>query len=128
MDWDLEFAVRPSSGLQIYNAIYKDQRIVYELGMQDTLSSYAGYTPSQANSVYFDAAWGMGTSLYELKAGSDCPYTAHFFDTEFYIEGAAKTTKNSVCVFEQDLAFPLHRHYDTDFVGELILIIILKVY
>ena len=70
-----------------------------------------------ASTVYLDSSWGLGTSLFELVAGSDCPYNAEYFNFTFYNGANPVTIRNSICIFEQDLAWPTRRHYDSDFVN-----------
>jgi len=117
-DWEFEFSTRPTTSFNIWNAVYKNKRIAYEISMQDTLSSYAGLTSAaQSRTIYQDPAWGLGTSFFELGAGVDCPTTAQFLDYDAYYSDGVHRFRNSICVFEMDLGIPLKRHYETDFAG-----------
>ncbi|XP_031574868.1 amiloride-sensitive amine oxidase [copper-containing]-like [Actinia tenebrosa] len=104
--------------MEIYDIKFKGERIVYELSLQEAMSTYTGYFPSQSYNYYLDSNWRMGMYNYELVPGIDCPKTATFFNLTHMIGTAsAVTMKNSVCVFEQNRAIPLRRHYDSDFAG-----------
>lgn len=110
MGWDLDVNIRASAGLGLWNVKFLGERIAYELSLQDASASYSSIQPCQSLSTYLDAAWGMGSSSYELKAGVDCPAHAAFLDVTQYIGGAPTIFKNALCIFEQDLSIPIARH------------------
>uniref|UniRef100_A0A8C5PIS0 Amine oxidase n=1 Tax=Leptobrachium leishanense TaxID=445787 RepID=A0A8C5PIS0_9ANUR len=116
--WSFAFRSSTSSGLHFFDIKYNDERIAYELSLQEAISFYSGVTPGALQTKYMDSGWGMGSSNYELAKGIDCPETAtyqdmyHLYDTDKPIR-----YKNSLCIFEMPTGIPLRRHYDSDFNG-----------
>ena len=116
LDWSFQVAVRQTCGPQLWDIRYKGERIVYELSLQEAEAAYGGASVISANSIYADAAWGMGRSLYEQVPGADCPTTGKLLDLVQY--SASSPTgitrfKNAICVFENNANIPIRRHYDT---------------
>ena len=111
--WEFSFHVNPFIGLQIFNSKFGGERIAYELGLQEVLVFYSGYGPAQSVTNYYDSGWLIGVDCMELVRGVDCPETAVFIDT--YTMG--KTSKNSICIFENNGAIPMRRHYANNFEG-----------
>ena len=118
MGWSFCFRARTSSGIQLFDIKFKGDRIVYELSPQEAEAFYSGWAPKPMFTNFLDTAWNMGSMMFELLRGVDCPNTATFFDlTHFIGVKDPAVYKNAVCVFEQDMGIPLRRHYDTDFKG-----------
>lgn len=112
MHWDFNFKMRPSTGLQIFDVRFQEERIAYEISLQDAAVFYSGFGPVQGTSNYFDASWMMGATCNELVPGVDCPETAVFFDVDFLTNSHKPwKIKNSVCVFEDTANMPLRRHF-----------------
>lgn len=67
-------------------------------------SAYGAEDLSQANTVYLDSHWGIGSSVRELVQGVDCPMTAAYMDAATFFKGSSKVNihKNAVCVFEHN--------------------------
>ena len=85
LGWSFYIGTRPSTGLQFYDVNFKGERIVYEMGLQDSTAQYTGSRPViQSITNYMDNGWDMGRSMYELKHGVDCPYTATYLNYTFY--------------------------------------------
>lgn len=117
MHWDFDFKMRPSTGLQVFDVRFQEERIAYEISLQDAVVFYSGYGPVQGTSMYFDASWMMGATCNELVPGVDCPETAVFLDADFLTNTQDPwRIKNSVCIFENTGNIPLRRHY-TNFPG-----------
>lgn len=118
MHWDFNFKMRPSTGLQIFDVRFQEERIAYEISLQDAVVFYSGYGPVQGTSNYYDASWMMGASSNELVSGVDCPETAQFFDADFLTNSHNPwRIKNSVCIFEDTGNIPLRRHYTNSLNG-----------
>ena len=118
MGWSFDFRVRTSSGLQLYDIRFNNERIVYEVSLQEALAFYSGWNPTRMHMNYLDDAWKMGSSAFELVRGVDCPETATFFDLWHYLDtGKPRKYSNAVCVFEMNNGLPLRRHFNDDFVG-----------
>ena len=118
MKWSFDFRSRSSTGVQLFDIRFDEQRIVYELSLQEAAAFYSGWSPMQMVTDYVDAAWGMGHSKFELVPGIDCPSSASFFDAVHFVGGSEPAKfKNSLCLFEVDLGLPLRRHFDNNFDG-----------
>ena len=117
MLWSFNFRVETTTGIQIFDIRFNGDRIIYELSLQEAISFYSGYYPTQSTSGFLDSNWRMGFSSYEMVRGIDCPSTATFFD-HLHLIGFAepKKIRNGVCVFELNMGMPLRRHYDSNFV------------
>ena len=58
------------SGVTLYDVRFKGERILYELGLQEALSQYAGSDPVQGAARYLDSFWGMGGTMFEMVPGT----------------------------------------------------------
>ena len=58
------------TGLTLYDIRFDGERILYELGLQEALSQYAGSDPVQGAARYLDSFWGMGATMSELIPGT----------------------------------------------------------
>lgn len=103
------------AGITFHDIRFRNERVIYELALQDAYASYSGTTPIQALSQYSDAGWGMGYSNFKLIPGVDCPAHATFLSTSHFVDGASNTNVNSVCVWEHPEEVAIMRHYDQDF-------------
>jgi diamine oxidase len=114
LGWDMHIGYTFVQGTHFNDIRFRDERIIYELSMQDAYASYSGMMPLQALSQYSDGGWGMGRSNFELMPGIDCPAFATMFDTHYFAEGKSGVNKNSVCIWEQPENMAVMRHYDQD--------------
>ncbi|KAH3855841.1 amiloride-sensitive amine oxidase [copper-containing]-like [Dreissena polymorpha] len=115
MHWDFDVRMRPSTGLQIFDVRFQSERILYELSLQDGVVFSSGYSPGQMMSDVYLTSWMIGASSFELARGIDCPDTAAFVDVHHFVDSSEPLLyRNSICVFEQDPAIPLRRHYAND--------------
>ncbi|XP_078518888.1 diamine oxidase [copper-containing] isoform X2 [Lissotriton helveticus] len=116
--WNFAFRIRLSTGLQLFDIKYNDERIAYELSIQEAIAFYGGATPAAMQTKYIDSGWGMGNENFELAKGIDCPEVAtyqdiyHFYDTDKPVR-----YKNALCIFEQPSGLPLRRHFNSNFNG-----------
>ncbi|KAH7028197.1 copper amine oxidase [Microdochium trichocladiopsis] len=104
-------------GLQFYDVKFKNERILYELSMQDAIAQYAGNNPFQASTAYMDRHYGIGGLLNRLVPGYDCPYHATYLNADFSYLLKAVTTNNSICIFEADIGTPITRHFEPSVPG-----------
>lgn len=58
------------TGVTLYDVRFKGERILYELGLQEALSQYAGSDPVQGAARYLDSFWGMGATMFEMVPGT----------------------------------------------------------
>ena len=115
MAWSFDFRVDSNFGMQIFDIRFNEDRIVYELSLQEAVATYAGYHPYQYWNNFLDGNWALGMRTYEMVRGIDCPPTATFFDlVHFGGSGKPEKKRHAVCVFELNTGIPLRRHFEND--------------
>ncbi|TLD18700.1 hypothetical protein E2P81_ATG11610 [Venturia nashicola] len=106
MGFSFYMGVSQQLSLALFNINFDDERIIYELQMQEAIALYASNDPLRSNTFYLDSTalqnTGFGGGLNKLVPGWDCPETALYLDTPF--------NNGSICIFERDAGFPLARH------------------
>eukprot|EP01137_Pigoraptor_chileana_P005632 Opistho-2@48963 len=123
MDWRIHVGNNFEAGVRLMDVSFKGERIAYEMSFTEAAASYAsGFSPSQGNTFYLDSAWGLGSAMYELLPGLDCPEHASFLDLYFVEEGTLVRRRHAVCIFEEDLAKPSIKHFDNDFDGSYVFV------
>lgn len=119
MKWNMNIRMRTSTGLQIFDIRFNDERIIYELSFQELAIFYSGYGPVSDQINTFGSSFIMGAKTTELIPGVDCPETSTFLDSDhFYNNHKPHRTKNSICIFEDHAHIPIRRHFSTDKEGE----------
>ncbi|XP_060064118.1 putative amine oxidase [copper-containing] [Ylistrum balloti] len=113
MGWKFYYRMSPVSGPQIYDVRFRDERIAYEISLQEIVVFYAGSKPSQMLAEYFDSCTLIGIQDKGLVPGIDCPAHATFMDTTFVAESSKEPIrfKNAFCLFEHNSGYPLRRHH-----------------
>uniref|UniRef100_A0AAV2LQ17 Amine oxidase n=1 Tax=Knipowitschia caucasica TaxID=637954 RepID=A0AAV2LQ17_KNICA len=112
MDWSFAFGLSSLTGMRVFDVRFKDERVLYELSVQEAMSVYGSVTPGMGMTKFLDSSIGIGRFAHELVRGVDCPYEATYVDTYRYIDVAeAGRYRNSICVFELSLGQPLRRHF-----------------
>lgn len=115
--WSFNFRSRTATGLQLFDVIFQDGRIAYEIGLQEAAVFYSGHSPEMSTMTFYGSSWLLGASAHELVPGVDCPPTAHFLDTFHFVDTPSpRRHRHSVCIFEHNDGIPLRRHYTTDHV------------
>ena len=112
MDWSFHFSLDTPTGFQLFDIRFRNDRVAYELGIQEAAVTYSGYNPTQSAANLFDRSWNMYT--YELIKGVDCPEGAVYFDVHSVYAGFPSHMRNAACLFEWNTGIPLRRHYDSD--------------
>ena len=79
MGFEFYMAFSAVTGVTLYDVRFKGERILYELGLQEALSHYAGSDPVQGAAKYLDSFWGMGAKMFELVQGS--LHFSHYIQT-----------------------------------------------
>lgn len=106
MGFSFYMGVSQTLSLALFNIEFDNERIIYELQMQEAIALYASNDPLRANTFWMDSSaipnYGFGRGLNRLVPGWDCPQTAAYLDTPF--------NNGSICIFERDAGFPLARH------------------
>ncbi|KAJ6784037.1 hypothetical protein PWT90_00324 [Aphanocladium album] len=131
--FEFYLAFSQAAGLALFDIRFQNEKILYELGLQEALSHYAGKDPVQGAAKYLDSAWGMGATMFELVPGMlsaraiieeilkflgyDCPDDAQFMDVQFSVRTQMVTHRNAICFFEHKADYPLQRHSTDSYVS-----------
>lgn len=75
--FEFYIAFTGATGLTLYDIRFQGERIIYELGLQEALSQYAGSDPVQGAAKFLDSFWGMGARMFELVPGTLQPHPAY---------------------------------------------------
>ncbi|ELK05181.1 Amiloride-sensitive amine oxidase [copper-containing] [Pteropus alecto] len=117
-DWSFAFRLRPTTGLQVLNLLFRGERVAYEVSVQEVLVLYGGHTPAGMQTKYLDGGWGLGTLSHELAPGLDCPETATFLDAVHHFDADDPILyPRALCLFEMPTGVPLRRHFNSNFSG-----------
>ncbi|KAK3583568.1 hypothetical protein CHS0354_026159 [Potamilus streckersoni] len=112
-NWRFRWKVNLSNGPRLFDIRFKEEKIVYELSLQEIAVIYTGHNPVFATAGLADSSEGLGIRMGSLVPGVDCPSHASFLDVRIssgdFLEGA--DYPNSICVFELSTGLPLRRHY-----------------
>ncbi|XP_057316443.1 amiloride-sensitive amine oxidase [copper-containing]-like [Hydractinia symbiolongicarpus] len=111
-DWQFNYMVQASTGPAIFDVRFKNQRIAFEISLQEASSLYATGSPRIYFSNILDSTWSLGKS-HSLIKGVDCPQNAAYMDVSLHLYASKKavTVENAVCVFENNANIPLRRHH-----------------
>lgn len=110
MGWTFYFTSYISGGTFLYDVRFRNESVMYELGLNEALSHYAGDDPLQGGQEFLDAAFGMGRLSFQLVPGYDCPAYADYVDLDFHFGGKKWSNKNAICIFEYTADHLLQRH------------------
>lgn len=111
-EWSFAFGLSALTGMRVFDVRFQDQRIVYELSVQEAMSVYGSVTPGMMMTKFLDSSIGIGRFAHELVRGVDCPPEATYVDTFRYIDVPAPVRfRNSICIFELNTGQPLRRHF-----------------
>ncbi|XP_033750465.1 putative amine oxidase [copper-containing] [Pecten maximus] len=115
MRWSFDFRMSSAYGPQVYDIRYDDQRIIYEVGLQELCVFYSANNPAQMFADLFDSYYLIGANASPLVPGVDCPSHATFMDASFLKEGSDEpiTTRNVFCIFELNTGYPHRRHFNS---------------
>ena len=111
LDWKFNFLVQSSSGPALFNVQFKNQRIAYELSLQEASSFYSTGYPLFSSSNTLDSSFGGMGKAASLVKGIDCPQQSIYQDVVVYFDGVIKHVKDAICIFEQNPSVPLRRHH-----------------
>ena len=111
MFWEFDFRMATVKGPQLYDIRFKNERIAYELSLQEIAVFYSGHKPTDVLAHYLDGLELIGLLAKGLVPGVDCPEDATFINTTFQVEsdGPIKNS-NAFCLFEYNMGIPLRRH------------------
>lgn len=116
LDWSFAFGLSSLTGMRAFNVHFKDERILYELSVQEAMSVYGSVTPGMGLTKFLDTSIGIGRFAHQLVRGVDCPYEAAYITTYRYIDAPNPVKfEDSICIFEHNLGQPLRRHFSDFF-------------
>jgi len=99
------------TGLSLFDVQFKGERIIYELGLQEALTHYAGADPVVSGTTFLDTQAGFGAQVVPLINGHDCPSYATYLNVSWdYLGATILDQANSICIFERETDYPLRRH------------------
>ncbi|KAJ9631214.1 hypothetical protein H2204_008299 [Knufia peltigerae] len=113
MGFSFYLSTAQTTALSLFDIRYNSSRLIYQLGLQEALAHYAGVEPMQSGLEFLDTFFGMGSMMFSLVPGVDCPGHAEFIDMSYHKGGKMYTNKNAICVFEYTSDAPLQRHTST---------------
>lgn len=117
MDYTFYYTFRRDSGLRLFDIKYKNETIIYELGLNEALAHYAGNDPVQSGTAYLDTYYGFGPYAFELVPDYDCPTYAKFVNSTFHANEVSTTHRRSICFFEETASFPMQRHANGNYIA-----------
>ena len=110
MGFEFFITTSQSTGVTIFDIKFGDERIIYELGLQEAMVHYAGDDPQQGGLEFLDTLFGMGASMFDLVPSYDCPAYATYLSTTYSDGESSITNHNSICIFEYTADHVLQRH------------------
>ncbi|KAJ9138446.1 Amine oxidase [Pleurostoma richardsiae] len=110
MGWSFYISHTRTLGLMFYDIRFRGERILYELSMQEAASQYGGFQPKAASTVFHDASFSLGSDVFPLVEGFDCPFGSTFWNMTFHEGNRTVVHPRAICLFEQDPGHPLSRH------------------
>ncbi|EXJ94952.1 hypothetical protein A1O1_00070 [Capronia coronata CBS 617.96] len=112
MGFSFYLSTNQATGLSLFDIRYNNSRLIYQLGLQEALAHYAGVEPMQSGLEFLDAFFGMGSMMFSLVPGHDCPGHAEYLGMWYHKGPGGKMyrNRNAICVFEYTSDAPLQRH------------------
>ena len=105
------------TGLRLFDLRFHGERVFYELGLEEALVHYSGDDPFIGGLEFLDSFGGLGSSMFELVPGYDCPAYATFLSSSYHHSESTFMNKNSICIFEYTADYPLSRHTSDSYVS-----------
>ncbi|KAK4051493.1 hypothetical protein OIO90_004707 [Microbotryomycetes sp. JL221] len=125
-EWKFYISFSRNTGLRLFDVKFRDERILFELGLDEAIAFYAGVDPIQSSTAYLDSFYGFGRFAMSMVPGFDCPVHAHWLNTTVHQNERSTTHENSICVFETELDHLLQRHtsdFDLSVTKNIVLIV-----
>lgn len=109
MDWNFEFSSSPLHGPAIFDVRFKNQRIAYEISLQDVTLIYASQTNGAGPPAMSDTVYLLG-SYNSPRLGLDCPDRASVLYASKFMYNLPQSMTRAACIFEADGQRPYWRH------------------
>ncbi|OON18968.1 copper amine oxidase, enzyme domain protein [Opisthorchis viverrini] len=115
--WDFHLTLRKETGLRVYGVYFAGHSIISEAGLDETVTSYWGYSPFMRAMTSLESMYGVGAMSSELSPGIDCPKEAVYLPVRLVLSGESgpKVLKHGICLFDwlvQPPGGPLRRHFE----------------
>lgn len=117
LDWTFYVGIDHSTGVGLFDVRHKDNRILYQLAMQEAVAHYTGNDPVNSGIAYLDTYDGFAANSRPLIPGYDCPSHASYMNISFFSQDKVLTNVNSICLFESDTDHPIARHTASGYVA-----------
>lgn len=113
MEWTYHYRMSTTNGPMLFDVRFKQNRIAYEISLQEIAALTIGKIPLQQNNNFETSSGILGTASRGLVPGADCPEHATFLPARHLVEGSISSTvfQNALCLFEQETGKPLRRHH-----------------
>ncbi|XP_070801784.1 primary amine oxidase, lung isozyme-like [Pituophis catenifer annectens] len=114
LNWRFAFGIDASRGPHIFDVRFNGERIIYELSLQEASVIYGSNSPTSMLIRYMNVGFGLGSFIFPLTQGVDCPYLSSYLDWHFFYDSSLPVSrKNAICIFEQNAELPIRRHYES---------------
>ena len=99
MGFEFYISTTSATGIALHDIRFLGDIVIYEIGLQEAMSSYAGDDPQQSALKFLDTFFLMGLNSLELVPGYDFPAYATFLLAIHATQDTTIERKNSICVF-----------------------------
>ncbi|XP_060572514.1 putative amine oxidase [copper-containing] [Ruditapes philippinarum] len=112
MGWSFDVRMSTMSGPQIFDIRYNNERIAYEMSLQEIAVFYSANSPTQRFADYVDSAAMIGSRTKYLVSGADCPAHSTYLSSDVVLDDSEDPIhfERAFCVFEHNTGTPLRRH------------------
>jgi primary-amine oxidase len=117
LDWTFFVGIDHATGVGLFDVRHKDERVLYELSMQEALAHYTGSDPVNSGIAFLDSHDSFATNARPLIPGYDCPAHASYMNISYFLADTVLQNVNSICLFESDTDHPIARHYAAGYVA-----------
>lgn len=113
LGWSFHYRMSTSTGPMLLDVKYRNNRIAYEVSLQEIVVFYSASNPLNRFSDFVDGLALLGYTAKALVPGGDCPQHATFLPARHQTssEPTSVVYKNAFCLFEQSTGVPLRRHH-----------------
>lgn len=108
MDWNFEFTSNPVHGPAIYDIRFKNQRIAYEISLQDITLLYSSQSNGAGPPALSDTVYLLG-NYNSPRYGLDCPDRGKILYASKFLYRMPDSIIPAACVFEADGQRPYWR-------------------
>ncbi|XP_052088667.1 putative amine oxidase [copper-containing] [Mytilus californianus] len=116
MFWKFDFRMSTINGPQLHDIRFKNERIAYELSIQEISVFYSGFKPNDILAQILDSITLIGLQSKVLFPGVDCPEDVTLIGSSFHVGGvSAYELTTSFCLFELNTGVPYRRHHSYSF-------------